>query len=248
MGEREHDEDIQERLVEASRLSTLGRLLPSVLHQMSTPLGAVALRAESLGHEVDDAARRLDAEKRRRYLRSMVEETRRCQDLLATVREFASPGEPAATTFDLAAMCRSAGLLLGHEAMRRQVGLLVEGAEVAAVKAQKQRLAQAVLALVLNALDASPRGGRVRVTVERRTDEITVAVEDEGEGVPESVRRRLFEPFTSSRTPERGLGLGLMACRVVAEAHGGSIGEEGSGRGSRFVLHLPVEQQTHAAA
>ncbi len=212
---------------------------------MSTPLGALALRAESLGRDAapEGPPREADVDKRHRYLKAILDEARRCQDLLATVREFASPEDPGLTRFDLVPVCRAALLLLQHEALRRQVRLVLEGDSVAGVYGRRQCLRQAVLALLVNALDASPRGGQVRIVAEAGATEVAFAVADEGEGVATAVRERLFQPFASSQPPERGLGLGLAACRAIAEGHGGSVEQEaGPNGGSRFVLRIPVKQ------
>jgi two-component system sporulation sensor kinase C len=93
--------------------------------------------------------------------------------------------------------------------------------------------------MVLNAVDASPVGGRVTVETRALPPGIAVSVSDEGEGIAEGDRPRLFEPFFSTRL--RGAGLSLMACRAVAEAHGGSVDVDARpGRGSRFTLILPA--------
>jgi signal transduction histidine kinase len=94
----------------------------------------------------------------------------------------------------------------------------------------------------MNALDASPASGRV--VVETRVDppgQVGVTVTDEGPGVSDDVRFRLFDDVFSTQTPGRGLGLGLFACRLIAEQHKGSIEcATGHGRGGRFVLRIPA--------
>jgi signal transduction histidine kinase len=215
----------------------LGRLLGSVLHQMSTPLGAIVLRAEALTREAESQGS-VALEKRLRYAKAVSEEGQRCQDLVAALRDFAAPGEPGSPC-DLVLLCHQAVALLRHEAMRRQVALVLDAEPALWVAGQREHLGQAILALLLNALDASSHGGRVRAEVVRQGEVAVVTVEDEGEGVPAQLA--LFEPFASSRPADRGLGLGLMAVRAVAEAHGGSVAHEhGSLRGSRFLLRIPA--------
>jgi signal transduction histidine kinase len=111
------------------------------------------------------------------------------------------------------------------------------------VRGQRSRLGQALLALLLNAVDASLPGSRV--VVEARAEpgrKVVLSVIDEGEGLTDEVARSLFEPFSSGRSPDEGIGLGLMACRIVAEMHGGGLEWETTlGRGSRFVLRVPVD-------
>jgi signal transduction histidine kinase len=177
------DDGDRERLVEAARLAGIGRLVPSVAHQLSTPLAAISLRAESLG----------------------------------AIR------------------------LVHHEAMRRQVKVKDRLAEsLVPVSGEETHLGQVVVALLLNAVAASPDGGVVTVETIAEGEAVTVAVTDQGPGVPASVEERLFEPFVSSRPPPGGVGLGLMACQAIAGAHGGAISRgPAAGGGTRFALTLP---------
>ncbi len=235
------DGETRERLLEASRLATLGRLLPSVVHQLSTPIAAIALRVEGLERTVASPETPASREKAQRYLLAMGEETQRCRDLLSALRDFSRGGGGLVAPVDLAALCRGAATLVRHEAMRRQIVVRAEAESVPTVRGQGHQLAQALLALVLNAVDASPPGGRVEVEARAEDGSVFVAVRDEGSGLPESVRSRLFEPFVSTREPGQGLGLGLMACREIAHAHGGRLElEPGSERGCRCVLSIPV--------
>jgi signal transduction histidine kinase len=144
----------------------------------------------------------------------------------------------------VATLCRGAVLLVRDEAMRLQVEVALQLDEaLPEITGQKVRLGQAVLALLLNAVDASFPGGHVRL--EAGPDAhgwLRVAVSDDGRGVSEEDARILFEPFRSGSGRAAGVGLGLMASRVVAQSHRGELAWESTrGRGSRFVLRLPVD-------
>jgi len=232
------DAAVRSRLVVAARLAAVGRLLPSLAHQLSTPLASIALRAESLAKPTEGAG--APPARNERYLQAIVADTGRCKELLGLMRDFARPPDGGGEPVDLNAVCRGAARLVAHEAMRRQVEVAVEaGGVLPPIAADEVRLRGAVLGIVLEAIDASPAGGRV--TVETRVDEgaFLVTVADQGEPVAEQDRERLFEPFSSAR-PGR-LGLGLMACRAVAEAHGGTVEVEAPpGGGSRLTLRLPA--------
>lgn len=230
------DATARERLVEAARLAAVGRLMPSLAHQLATPLAAIALRAESLEH----SSRGAEPSRLERYLHAIVAEAGTCKELLGLVRDFARPPRDEREPVDLNAVCRGAARLVLHEAMRRQIEVVLELAEpLPPVVGEEARIRGAVLALVLNAIDASPPAGRVTLATSATAGEVRMAVADEGDGIPEADSARLFEPFFSTR-PE-GLGLGLTACRAVAEAHGGSVEAEArSGRGSCFTLRLPL--------
>ncbi len=233
-----HDAGVRERLVEAARLTAVGRLVPSLVHQLSTPLASIALRAESLGKASDPAGP--PAGRTERYLQAIVSDTERCKELLAVMRDFARPPGEGREPVDLNAVSLDTARLVLHEAMRRQVEVRLDLADgLPVLVGDEVRLRGAVLWLVLNAIDASPVGGKVSVETRFDAGAVLVAVADEGEGIAEDRRTRLFEPFSSTRS--RGLGVSLMACRVVAEAHGGAVEVESRPpQGSRFALRLPV--------
>jgi C4-dicarboxylate-specific signal transduction histidine kinase len=229
------------RLLEAARLASVGRLVPAVAHQLATPLASIALRAESLEGDLHGSGGAVPRDKLERYLRAISAETLRCKELLAALRVFARAPDPAFGEVDVNALCRGAAALVLHESMRRQIEVQLDLDEaLPVVQGSEGRLGQAVLSLLMNGLDASPATGRVVLqTRVERPGQIAVTVTDEGPGVPDDVRLRLFGDVFSTQPPDRGLGLGLFACRVIAEQHGGSIEcATGHGRGGRFVLRI----------
>ena len=121
----------------------------------------------------------------------------------------------------LVSRCGDAGPTRGHAAADRGPGGRARAFRRCGDP--RHRLAQAVLALVLNAVDASPPGGRVELETRAEDGKVLVTVRDEGSGIPDEVRRRLFEPFVSTREPGQGLGLGADGVPGDRRAHGGWI-------------------------
>ena len=111
--------------------------------------------------------------------------------------------------------------------------------------ADSARLAEAVSGLLINASEYTPVGGRVELAVERQPDEVWIKVVDSGIGVPEVLRDRIFEPFVQGHGAEdvgRGLGIGLALAKSIVALHDGAIEVkcEGPGRGSEFLVRLPI--------
>jgi PAS domain S-box-containing protein len=126
-------------------------------------------------------------------------------------------------------------------------------ADLPPVLADYERLEEVLVNLVENAIKYSPRGGQVEITARTTSDEVIVSVTDEGIGVPEKDRDRIFERFSrlDSRLVRqmKGTGLGLFICKSIVEAHGGRIwAEQASGGGSRFSFSLPREQRAQLPA
>jgi len=119
-----------------------------------------------------------------------------------------------------------------------------ESPEPVIASADPNQLRQVLLNLLINALDAQPRGGEVRITagIERanpKDPQLLMTIVDDGQGIPPSVGERIFEPFVS--TKESGLGLGLSICRRIVEAHGGTLSAANRPTGGAiFTLRFPI--------
>jgi two-component system sensor histidine kinase HydH len=162
---------------------------------------------------------------------------------IQTFLDFARPPVSERHRRDLLPVVRRALTLAEVRARRQQVTLsatLPPGPVDLDIDAAQVQ--QVLLNLLLNALDALPQGGTIRVEVWPATTEkptVEVAVRDSGPGIAPRIRERLFEPFVSSK--ETGLGLGLSISRRLIEAHGGTIsGENAPGGGALFAFTLPV--------
>jgi signal transduction histidine kinase len=235
------DPETVARLVELARLAGVARLVPSATHQLSTPLASIALRAESLERAAGDIPDPALSQKVRSHLQAIRDDTFRCKELLGSLQDFARTPAGAPSAVDLNAVARGAARLVRHEAMRRQIEIVTRLQDgLPTLRGEESRLAQAVLALLQNAVLASPGGGRITLETTADADLVTISVADEGDGVPAEAQGRLFEPFFSTRPAGQGGGLGLMAGRTIAAAHGGTVKWESTpGRGSRFSIALP---------
>ncbi len=231
--------EAQERLVRSERLASVGRLAAGLAHEVGNPIAAL-LGLEDLLLEGG-----LSAAEQQDFLQRMRKETERINGILRDLLQFARPGEQ----YDLAggaqgdvaeAVADTAALIAPQKEMRNvELELAVpEGLSPVAMSAEQ--LMQLVLNLMLNAVDALDGGGRVRVTARPSALGVELVVEDNGPGVAELVRERLFEPFVTTKEVGKGTGLGLAVCRGLVEAVGGSISLDTAFRGgARFVVELP---------
>jgi signal transduction histidine kinase len=165
---------------------------------------------------------------------------RRLQGLAATTMD------DSTTTVDLTAIVEDAVVLTRPvwkdeaEARSVQIDLVTDLDRVPPVEGQKGALREAMMNLILNAVDAMPRGGRLGVTTRRVDTGIELQVSDTGEGMPEDVRRRIFDPFFTTRAPQR-TGLGLSVVHGVMDRHRGSVRVRSEpGGGTTVTLWLPA--------
>lgn len=229
---------LERHLVDADRRGMLAELAASIAHDLRNPLTIVKGTAESLcrrprtTHEV--------AEHTAVIRRNIDKADRTIESLIALARPHAPRSEPVAPLDALQEVAE----LLQTEARRRRVQLVVDrsASTCPPIATDRTLLTQALMNLALNALQATPAGGHVRLAaraVRRRdVDGILLLVDDDGQGLPAEVRRKLFTPFFTTKA--EGTGLGLASCRRIAVEIGGALRLYPRGKqGARAVLALP---------
>ncbi|HJP72204.1 MAG TPA: ATP-binding protein [Candidatus Limnocylindria bacterium] len=230
----------------------------NISHELRTPLTSVKLLAETLSAGgVDDPTMRdfaAQIERETDHLGQLVDELLDLSMIESgETKLLMEATDPNAIVADCVAR-------ISPVAERREIGVrtLPTPASDARVNADRARLGQALLNLAHNAVKYSPRGGEVRIGWEEVTDRIRFSVADDGIGVPDAHKERIFERFyrvdrarTPERTPEPGggtAGLGLSIVRHIAEAHGGSVGfESEEGVGSTFWIDVPGISSSESA-
>ncbi len=241
---------LHRRLQERDRLAALGEMSAGLAHEIRNPLGAIAAAAELLGEELEaEPGAPIHAhptgERPEDFLRIIVEEARRLDAVVSSFLAFARPSPGRPEPVDVAEAIASVARLLRPQAAEAHVTLLVEAPPgLPPVRMDAGQLRQVLINLARNALEAMPEGGRLQFAVrspgtDSAPPEVHIEVTDDGPGIPEAIRDRLFVPFVT--TKPRGTGLGLaISQRLVAEAGGRiEVGTAPEG-GARFVLHLPA--------
>lgn len=218
------------------RLSTLGDMAAAVAHEIRNPLNAVSMGLQRLRVEFQPG----EAEEYRRLLELVGGEVRRLNTI---VEEFLSLARPLPLKPGPVRVPDLVEEILGLvEAEARRAGIRIEPAllpDLPLLRADRDRLKQVLLNLVLNALQAMPGGGVLTLGAAPAGDLLTLTVADTGAGIPPEVLPRLFEPYVTTKA--RGLGLGLAIARRIVEAHNGRIeAETEPGRGTRFRITLPL--------
>jgi PAS domain S-box-containing protein len=238
----------QERLLQAARLADVGQLAAGVAHEINTPLAAIALRAEGLLRAARDEGLLAQPAFQNfpRYLQAIDEEIFRCKKIIAALLEFSRARPPEVHDTNLNALCDNASDLLQHQMRLKQVRLEVAlDPELPLLRADEGQLRQALVALLVNALDACGPGGCVRLTTAREEGLVRVSVGDDGVGIPREYIDKIFSPFFTTKPVGQGTGLGLAICHGVVTAHGGRIEVESEpGRGTRVSLLLPTGSAT----
>jgi signal transduction histidine kinase len=234
----------QDTLVRTERLASVGRLAAGLAHEIGNPITAMLGLLDLLREGG------LDEEDTRDFLERLKHETERINRILRDLLTFARPAVKDGADVAADADCRtSLAEALEHVVALTRPQKSFDGVEVQAdldddvppVAMHASRIEQILLNLLMNAADAVDKpGGLIEVTATASgDDDVTIRIEDNGGGIPPSVRHQLFEPFVTTKEPGKGTGLGLAVCRGLIEAAGGQIDVEDGACGARFLLRLP---------
>ena len=234
-----------ERRVQAEHTLALVRLLASVAHEVRNPLGGIRSLARGLAHRrpQDAAELELIATEAER-LAHLADSLRAVGLPVRTQRRAVEPDELVASALKLCAA------QLEHQRVAVEVELASSEGSAAQVLADPDQVRQVVLNLLLNAADAQPTGGRVRLQSLVSAESWTLSVSDAGPGVAPELEARLFEPFVSGKT--KGLGVGLYLSRRLAQANGAQLdlvegaSDRGGLSGAHFLLTWPLDRTSSA--
>jgi signal transduction histidine kinase len=223
----------REELIRQERISTIGRLSTSIIHDLRNPLAAIYGGAEML---VDTE---LSPEQVRRLAGNIYRASRRVQHLLQELADVTQGRGHAREICRLREVIGAAyqPLTATAEGQRVVVNIAVpEDVELPLDRSPMERVFQNLIA---NAIEAMPEGGSVSVRAERLDAEVVISVEDTGPGVPALIASQLFQPFVTAGK-KNGMGLGLALSRKTVISHGGDLWSEEKNGGARFVMRLPV--------
>ena len=226
-------EATQAQLVAKERLAALGELSAVVAHEVRNPLAIVFNAIANLRRA------KPGSDEQNENVQILQEEAERLRDIVSDLLEFASPRAAILTPESLETIAADAVSEARRATSAAESDVHVEvSASDPQLECDERLVRQAILNLVANALQAEGRAGPVRVMIEDDASHVAVRVEDDGDGVPDHLRERIFTPFFSTRP--KGTGLGLVVVRRCAEAHGGEISfRPRDERGACFELRLP---------
>jgi two-component system NtrC family sensor kinase len=202
------------------KMASLGKLAAVVAHELNNPLAGIRTYARLLRRQRGGAA-----DETGRILEVMESEAARCGDIVRNLLVFGRSSGGPFTPEDVPAILERCRLLLRHQA--ELLGLVLEvqaPSDLPRVVCDGAQIQQMVLALAMNACEATPAGGQV--TLAARAGEeggVVIEVRDTGTGIPEEHRARIFEPFFTTKPAGKGVGLGLSVVYGIVHRHGGTL-------------------------
>jgi signal transduction histidine kinase len=225
--------DAREQLVKEERLAAIGKLSFAIAHELRNPVAMIACSAT--------AANRPEASKETRVecLGIIAQESKRLERLAGDFLSFARQRPLEIRCVPLATTLGAAYGLARQRSEEAGIDLTLDSVEEALGELDPFQIQQALLNLLMNAIEATPSGGHIRMGVEAERERLRLWVENSGPALPADIVERLGEPFLTSKP--LGTGLGLAITRSIARAHGGDLVLEDNRQGQvRFALDLPA--------
>lgn len=228
--------DLERQLQHSEKLAAVGRLAAGLAHEIGTPLNIISGRAEYLLPELPGGDPGSNS------LQIIVEQIGRIRRTVEQLLGYARVYPPHIAPTPLPNILSNVMALLDHELTMGGIRVdLKLPADLPSVAADPDLLQQVFVNLLLNALDAMPDGGDVRVVAEAHKDVIEVRVEDTGCGIPPESLARVFDPFFTTKKVGKGTGLGLSVVYGIVKDHGGTIEVKSEfGVGTTFLITFPV--------
>lgn len=229
---------LEKKLRQSERLSSLGHLAAGLAHEIRNPLSSIKGYATYLAEKLKaDPLAKGAAE-------LLAEETGRLNRVLSDLLSLAKPPATELKALDLGATLKRAVDLASPEAKAKNIDLeLVLPEEITVIRGDADRLVQAFLNLLMNAVQATQTGGKIRAVMRTQPKNIQIDISDNGPGMSEETSSQIFTPYFTTRS--QGTGLGLAIVQQIAEAHGGSVSVASRlWHGSVFTMELP-RGETH---
>jgi signal transduction histidine kinase len=232
---------LQRDLSHAERLALAGRMMAEVAHEVGTPLHSIAGHLELLRKDLPASIGEQEPGRRLAIIETQLQ---RVIEIISRLLEVTRRDAGSAAPVDVARLVTETAELVRPALASAGLTLEVTAEpDLPSIHGFPAQLQQVLLNLLTNAIDASPRGARITVTARARAagGEVEVTIRDAGAGMPEEQRKRIFEPFFSTKAPGKGTGLGLFIATKIVQDHRGRLEVESApGAGSAFRLILPA--------
>lgn len=226
--------DTQEQLVQAAKLAAIGELSSNVAHEINNPLTSIIGFAELIKEETN--IRNI-----MNYVEIIEKESLRARDIVQQLLEFSRKRNLDLTKFDINSLIRESVSLVGVQIKNRRIRIVENLFDIPLIMGDKNQLKQVFINLINNSVDAmSGIDGEISIRTAVNGTNITIEIEDNGNGIPKEILPRIFEPFFTTKK-DKGTGLGLAIAYKIIQSHNGRIDiKSEEGKGTRFKISLPV--------
>ncbi len=231
--------NLEDHLVQAEKLSSIGLMAAGVAHEVNTPLAVISSQAQMLlRHMPPDDARTKTVDK-------IVKQSFRASEIVNNLLKFSRVSGSDYSEIDVNRVIRETISLVEPMLRASRISLNTQLTPSAPpVYGNAGKLQQVFMNLIMNARDAMPRGGELTLATECENSTLHIEISDNGVGIPPDHLSKVFDPFFTTKSTSRGTGLGLAVSYGIIREHSGKIGVESMpGRGTTFRLELPTARK-----
>jgi len=227
---------MEDQLLQAEKLSSVGLLAAGVAHEVNTPLTGISSYTQMLLKEMPET------DHRKPILEKIEKQTFRAAEIVNGLLNFARINGSEYREVDVNRLIEESISLLGHQLKQSQIKLSIDlDTSIPPVYGNSGKLQQVFINLFLNARDAMPSGGELKVFSSMNDSMVTIDIEDTGVGISSDDIKRIYDPFFTSKKTGKGTGLGLAVTYGIVQEHGGRIFVDSApGKGAHFKLKLPT--------
>jgi len=231
--------ELENQLMQNEKLTSIGLLAAGVAHEINTPLAVISNNAQML-------ARQLEAgDPSSKLVEKIVKQTFRASEIVNNLLSFSRTGATAFAQVDVNRLIQETLALMAPQLRSGWITVATELApRLAPIHGNAGKLQQVLLNLFLNAKEAMPQGGTLRIRTAQDNARVQVEVTDTGIGIPRENLHKIYDPFFTTKTTGRGTGLGLAVSYGIIQEHSGRIQVSSSpGQGTSFLLEFPIFDQ-----
>lgn len=228
---------LQNQLLQAEKMASIGLLASSLAHELDTPLATISGYCELLAEDIQD-------KNLLGRIKTISEQVTKCQKTIRNLLDFSRKSNYERKLCNIHHLINTILSLVEHRLIIHKIRLHKTFDErVPSLLVDGNQIQQVILNLINNAVDALPQGGDIFIEtrVNKESKSVEIIFEDNGNGIPDENRKYIFSPFFTTKEPGKGTGLGLLICKNIISAHNGKITlENRAGNGTKFVISLPL--------
>ncbi len=227
---------LQQQLLTSEKLASIGLLSAGVAHEINTPLTGISSYVQILQKKLSNSSHA-------QILDKIEAQTERVAKIIKNLLNFArNPSESSFHKVDLKESLQEIVSLIEYKLKTININLDMNLSPVKPIWAQGQRLQQVFINIILNAMDAMPDGGTLRIELSQSDNQAVIRIEDTGTGIKEQHLPHIFDPFFTTKGMGKGTGLGLSISYAIIKEHEGQITVESEwGKGSLFTISIPTD-------
>jgi two-component system NtrC family sensor kinase len=227
---------MQQQLLTSEKLASIGLLSAGVAHEINTPLTGISSHVQLLQKKLSDSTHS-------QVLEKIEAQTERVAKIVKNLLNFArNPSEASFHKVNLSQSLQEIISLIEYKLKNMNIDLALNILPIKPIWAQGERIQQVFINIILNAMDAMPEGGKLKIELSQTDNQAVVVIEDTGTGIRSQHLPHIFDPFFTTKGIGKGTGLGLSISYAIIKEHEGRVTVESeSGKGSRFTIFIPMD-------